>query len=142
MKVEREKLRKKAIEAMNNAYVPYSRFKVGCSILMKDNTVITGANIENASYGLTNCAERSALFAAYSQGYRKEDIKQMVVVGDTDDVISPCGACRQVISELINDDTEIILTNLKNDYLVVKKADLLPFSFKSDDMKNVGVQDE
>lgn len=140
--MDSNKLREKAIEAMNNAYAPYSRFKVGCSILMKDNTVITGANIENASYGLTNCAERSALFSAYSQGYRQEDIIKMVIVGDTDDVISPCGACRQVISELVNDNTEIILTNLKNDYLIVTKEQLLPFSFKSDNMKNVGEKDE
>ena len=66
----------------------------------------------------------------------------MVIVGDTDDVISPCGACRQVISELVNDNTEIILTNLKNDYLIVTKEQLLPFSFKSDNMKNVGEKDE
>src|SRR5690554_3575390 len=132
--MDKEKLRKKAIEAMQNAYTPYSRFNVGCSIFMKDGKIIMGANIENASYGLSNCAERSALFSAYSKGYRKEDIECMVVVGDTEEVISPCGACRQVISELVNDNTEIILTNLKNDQLVITKEKLLPFSFSNKDM--------
>ena len=131
----KDELRKKAIEAMQNAYTPYSHFNVGCSLLMKDGEVVSGANIENASYGLTNCAERSALFAAYSKGYRKEDIVTMVVVGDTEDVISPCGACRQVISELVSDDTEIIRTNLKDDRVVVTKNQLLPFSFSSKDME-------
>jgi cytidine deaminase len=130
-----EKLIKKAITAMNNAYTPYSRFNVGCSLLMKDGNIITGANIENASYGLSNCAERSALFAAYSQGYRKDDIEVMVVVGDTKEVISPCGACRQVINELVNDKTKIILTNLENKQMVVDKKTLLPFGFTNSDMQ-------
>ncbi|QVK19165.1 cytidine deaminase [Mycoplasmatota bacterium] len=133
--MERKELIQKAINAMSQAYAPYSKFHVGCSLLMKDNTVITGANIENASYGLSNCAERSALFAAYSQGYRQNDIVSMVVVGDTDSVISPCGACRQVISELVNADTEIILTNLKQDVKIVNKFELLPFGFTDKDME-------
>mgnify|MGYP000873568001 FL=1 len=130
-----EKLINKAITAINNAYTPYSRFNVGCSLLMKDGNIITGANIENASYGLSNCAERSALFAAYSQGYRKDDIEVMVVVGDTKEVISPCGACRQVINELVNDKTKIILTNLENKQMVVDKKTLLPFGFTNSDMQ-------
>lgn len=133
--MEKKELIQKAIDAMSKAYAPYSKFHVGCSLLMKDDTVITGANIENASYGLSNCAERSALFAAYSQGYRQDDIISMVVVGDTDTVISPCGACRQVISELVNADTEIILTNLKQDIQIVNKFDLLPFGFTDKDME-------
>lgn len=133
--MNREVLIQKAIMAMENAYVPYSHFRVGCCILLKDGKIVTGANIENASYGLTNCAERSALFAVYSQGYRKDDIKTMVIVGDTEDVISPCGACRQVISELVSDETEIILANLKNMYKIVNKHILLPFSFSNKDMQ-------
>jgi len=133
--MDRKELIVQAISAMGNAYTPYSKFNVGCSLLMKDGTVITGANIENASYGLTNCAERSALFAAYSKGYRQDDILSMVVVGDTDKFISPCGACRQVISELVNDHTEIILTNLNDDIKIVNKYDLLPFGFTDKDME-------
>ncbi|NLG81017.1 MAG: cytidine deaminase [Bacilli bacterium] len=135
MLVDIKKLKEAAISAMQNAYVPYSHFHVGCSILLDDGTIIKGANIENASYGLTNCAERSALFTVYSLGYRKENIKKMLIVGDTEDVISPCGACRQVISELVSDDTEIILTNLHDKYRSVTKHELLPFSFTKEDMK-------
>lgn len=104
---------KEAIKAREKAYVPYSNFKVGAAILLKDGQVIHGANIENASYGLSNCAERSALFSFYSQGYQKEDIKAMAVVGDTEEPISPCGACRQVMNELLPKETPIYLANLK-----------------------------
>lgn len=130
-----EQLIIKAKEVREKAYTPYSKFNVGCAILLKDGNVVTGANIENASYGLTNCAERSALFSAYSQGYRQNDILSIAIVGDTKDVISPCGACRQVISELANNETKIILTNLKNDIKIVSKAELLPFSFSQKDLK-------
>lgn len=133
--MKKEELIKKAIQARENAYTPYSKFNVGCAVLLKDGTVIIGSNIENASYGLTNCAERSALFAAYSKGYRQDDVVSMAIVGDTEDVISPCGACRQVISELVNDKTIIYLSNLKNDLKEVNKHDLLPFSFTDKDME-------
>lgn len=120
---------KEAIKAREKAYTPYSNFKVGAAILLKDGTVIHGANIENASYGLSNCAERSALFSLYSQGFKKEDIKEMVVVGNTLKPISPCGACRQVINELVPKDVKITLTNLKGDLKEVTIKDLLPYSF-------------
>jgi cytidine deaminase len=132
--VTNELLMQEAKEAMKKAYTPYSKFNVGCALLLKDGTVVHGANIENASYGLTNCAERSALFSAFSQGYRKEDIVKMAVVGDTDSFISPCGACRQVISELVNDQTEIYLTNLKGDTKQLNKRELLPFYFSEADL--------
>lgn len=129
-----DKLYDKAYEAFKNSYSPYSKFKVGAAILLKNGEIITGTNIENASYGLSNCAERSALFTLYSLGYRKEDIKEMMVIGDTDRPISPCGACRQVISELVNDDVDIVLTNLKRDTKKVKVKELLPYSFSKEDM--------
>ena len=78
-----ETLIKHAKDAMKNAYIPYSKFAVGAAILLKDGTIIKGSNIENASYGLSNCAERSALFSLYSQGYKKEDIVAMAVIGKT-----------------------------------------------------------
>ena len=133
-----KKLYDKALFAFKNAYAPYSKFQVGAALLMKDGQIITGSNIENASYGLTNCAERSALFAAYSLGYRKDDIEKIMIIGDTKEPISPCGACRQVMSELINSNVEVILTNLEGVYKTYRNKDLLPYSFNSGDLNNDG----
>jgi len=129
-----DKLYEQVLKAYENAYTPYSKFNVGAALLMKDGSIITGSNIENASYGLSNCAERSALFAAYSQGYRKEDIVKMMVIGSTERPISPCGACRQVMSELIDSEVEVILTNLNKDFKVLKVKDFLPYSFTDGDL--------
>ncbi len=120
---------KEAIKAREKAYAPYSKFKVGAAILLKNGEVIHGANIENASYGLSNCAERSALFSLYSKGFKKEDIKEMAIVGDTNQPISPCGACRQVMNELLPKETSIYLTNLKGDLKKTTIKELLPYSF-------------
>ncbi|HPX84672.1 MAG TPA: cytidine deaminase [Bacilli bacterium] len=116
------------------AYAPYSQFAVGAALLMKDGQIITGANVENASYGLSNCAERSALFTAYSLGYRQNDIIGMMIIGPTLGPVSPCGACRQVMAELINPDVEVVMTNWEKQDLVVKVKDLLPFRFAKDDL--------
>ena len=91
----------KALQACEHAYAPYSRFCVGACLKMKDGSYICGANVENASYGLTSCAERNALFAAYSQGYRKQDIQCMAITAKQDELCPPCGACRQVMAELL-----------------------------------------
>ena len=107
-----EKLYQKAIEAYLNSYSPYSHFGVGAALLMKDGMIISGTNIENASYGLSNCAERTALFSAYTLGYKKEDIVKMLIVANTPGPVSPCGACRQVISELVGPEVPIVLSNL------------------------------
>lgn len=123
------------MEARKQAYIPYSKFAVGAAILLKDGTIIKGANIENASYGLSNCAERSALFSLYSSGYKKEDIVKMAIVGQTDEPISPCGACRQVMNELIPKDTPIYLANLNGKVKQVTIKDLLPYAF--DEVENV-----
>lgn len=131
-----KKLINEAKKAYEKTYSPYSKFGVGAALLLKDGTIIHGTNIENSSYGLSNCAERSALFSAYSQGYRKEDIVKIAVVGDTERPISPCGACRQVMSELMGLDSDVILTNLKDDVKNLKVRDLLPYHFSSEDMKN------
>ena len=121
---------KEAIKARKKAYIPYSKFKVGAAILLNDGTIVHGANIENISYGLSNCAERSALFSTYSQGFNKDDIKAMAIVADTKDPVSPCGACRQVMAELLGEDIPIYLANLKGDIKEVRIKDLLPYSFK------------
>ena len=129
-----KKLLNAAVEAMNNAYVPYSKFKVGAALLLKDGQIILGCNIENASYGLCNCAERTALFKAYSEGYKKDDIVAMSVAGATDGPISPCGACRQVMAELLHLNTPIYLTNVKGDVKETTVEGLLPYSFSGSDM--------
>ena len=123
-----------AKKARLNSYSPYSNFKVGACVLLNNGNIILGTNIENASYGLTNCAERNALFSTYSQGYKKDDIKALFIIADTEGPCSPCGACRQVISELINEDTPVILSNLKFDYVIKYVSDLLPFSFTKGDL--------
>ncbi|MGL5022682.1 cytidine deaminase [Cetobacterium sp.] len=118
----------KAIMARENAYAPYSKFKVGAVLVDENGNETSGANIENASYGLSNCAERSAIFAAASKGMRK--IKLIAVVADTTGPVSPCGACRQVIKEFADDDTMIILGNLKRDYKLMTMEELLPYGFE------------
>lgn len=123
-------------KAYDNAYAVYSNFKVGAVLVLKNGEYIIGANVENASYGLSNCAERTALFTAYANGYRKDDILELVVIGNTDKPVSPCGACRQVISELMNDDSIVTMTNLKGDIKSVKVVELLPFGFKEGDLND------
>lgn len=128
-----EKLYKVARDALSNSYSPYSKFRVGASVLLKDGKIIGGCNIENASYGLCNCAERTALFTVYAQGYKKEDIEKMLIISDAKKPISPCGACRQVMVELINEDVEVILTNSEKETKVLKVKDLLPYSFSGEE---------
>lgn len=123
-----------AKKAYDNAYAKYSNFQVGAVVVLKNGEYVMGSNVENASYGLANCAERSALFAAYSLGYRKNDILELVVIADTSGPVSPCGACRQVIAELMNADALVTMTNLKGVVKTVKVAELLPFSFNEGDL--------
>ena len=120
--------------ARERAYVPYSRFKVGAALETKDGKIYLGCNIENASYGLTNCAERTAFFAALADGYAPGDFTRLAVIGDTDDVISPCGACRQVIAELGGNSLTVLLANLKGKIEKTNSVHLLPFAFSADDM--------
>jgi len=118
-----------AKQARKKAYVPYSNFAVGAAILTEDDQIYTGCNVENASYGLSNCAERTAIFKAISE--RGEiKLKAIAVVGDTEGPCSPCGACRQVISEFGDDDLEIVMTNLEGDTLIKSISELLWGSFK------------
>ena len=128
-----EELVNEAFKAMENAYAPYSNYHVGACVLCKDGTTFYGANIENASYGGTNCGERSAIFAAYSRGYRRKDIDAIAIVSDGKRIGTPCGICRQVLSELLEPDTPIILSN-GTDKMVTNIAKLLPFSFSSEDL--------
>lgn len=122
-----------AFDALQHSYAPYSKFSVAACVQTKDGNFIVGVNIENASYGLTNCAERSALFSAYSQGYCKTDILAMAIVSKSDHIISPCGACRQVMIELLLPQTPIILAN-GIDICNITVSELLPFSFTRKDL--------
>ncbi len=124
-----------ARDARGRAYVPYSRFPVGAALLADDGTLYTGCNIENASFGLTNCAERTAIFKMVSDGRRR--FTTIAVIADTDGPCSPCGACRQVMSEF-GPDARVILTNLKGDTWVGSVRDLLPGAFTPDDLPGDG----
>jgi cytidine deaminase len=127
-----EKLIEESKKAREKAYVPYSNFQVGAALLTTDGKVYHGCNIENAAYSMCNCAERTALFKAYSEGDR--DFKMLAVVADTDRPCSPCGACRQVISELCPRDMKVVLTNLKGEILEITVAELLPGAFSPEDL--------
>ena len=132
--IDEKKLVEMAIKGREKAYTPYSKFKVGASILLKNGEYILGCNVENASYGLCNCAERTALFKMISEGYNKDDVEAMMIIGDTKDPISPCGACRQVMSELLNPNTPIVLANMKGDFKEFLNKDLLPYQFDDSDL--------
>ncbi|MCF6097746.1 cytidine deaminase [Thermovorax subterraneus] len=126
--MEEKRLIKKAQKAMEKAYAPYSGFRVGACVLTSDGAEFTGCNIENASYGLTVCAERVAIFKAYSEG--KRNIAALAVVADIDEPVSPCGACRQVMLELLP-NALIILSNRDGSKIMrTSPEELLPYGFK------------
>ena len=112
------------------SYSPYSKFKVGAAVLTKSGKVFGGCNIENSSYPVTNCAERTAIFKAVSEGER--EMEAIALIADTEGPCSPCGACRQVMGEFkIN---RIIMANLKGDKKVVTLEEVLPFAFSEKDL--------
>lgn len=124
-----EQLLQAAKEAMTRAYVPYSKFQVGAALLDAEGNVHYGCNVENAAYSPSNCAERTALFRAIADGHAAGSFKAIAVMGDTPDPITPCGVCRQVISELCAPDMPVIMGNLKGDVRVSTVAELLPGAF-------------
>lgn len=128
--LEIQKLMDCAIKARENAYSPYSHFAVGAALLCEDGTLFEGCNIENVSYGLTNCAERTAIFKAVSEGHIK--FKALAVVADTEGPCAPCGACRQVMAEF--KIPLIIMGNLMGNIKIVTIEELLPFSFSECDV--------
>lgn len=118
--------------AMKNSYSPYSNFSVGAALLAKDGTIYKGCNVENASYGAANCAERTALYTAIANGEREFDA--IAIVGSSGDFTYPCGICRQVIAELMP-DAKIIVSNNEDQYQVYTLDDMLPHSFTGKDLK-------
>ena len=115
-----------AEQASRNAYVPYSHFAVGAALECRDGTVFTGCNIENAAYGLTICAERTAIFKAISEGHR--DLKRIVIAGKSEDYCVPCGSCRQVMQEFAP-QMEVICLNGKGEAKHFALKELLPYGF-------------
>jgi cytidine deaminase len=132
--VDIKQLVQDAIAARETAYVPYSKFKVGAALLSEDGTVYKGCNIENASFGLTNCAERTAVFKAVSEGKRK--FNAIAIVADTEGPVSPCGACRQVLAEFLDQNSKVFLSNLNGNIYETTVQELLPGAFKSGDMND------
>lgn len=131
--MNKEKLLDTAFKAMRNAYAPYSKYNVGAAVETKDGQFIMGANIENASYPAGICGERTAIFATYALGYRQKDIEAICIVTSGDRIGTPCGVCRQVLSELLLPETPILLSNGKEEMLTNIK-ELLPYSFSSEDL--------
>jgi cytidine deaminase len=132
MNIDGQALMAKAIEARERAYAPYSRFKVGAALLGEDGTVHYGCNVENAAYGPTNCAERTALFRAIADGNEPRSFKAIAVVGDTKDPLTPCGVCRQVMVELCAPDMPVFMGTLAGTYIETTVADLLPGAFNQE----------
>lgn len=127
-----EKLIAAAVDVRERAFAPYSNFKVGAAVEAEDGTIFTGCNIESASYGLTVCAERVAIWKAISVGEKK--FKQIAVVVDTEQLTPPCGVCRQIIWEFCG-DVPVILSNLQGKTETVQMSELLPRAFDSKFLK-------
>jgi cytidine deaminase len=129
---EVEALVGEAREARDRAYAPYSAFRVGAAVLTRSGRVFRGCNVENGSYGLTLCAERVALFLAIAQGCSRGDFTHLAVIGDTDQPLAPCGACRQVMMELGGPELIVIQANLRGAVIQHNMAALLPGAFALD----------
>lgn len=127
-----ESLIEKTVKAFENAYAPFSKFRVGATVVTKSGKIYTGCNIESASYGLTVCAERVAIWKAVSEGER--EFTMVCVVADTEELTPPCGVCRQIIWEFC-EDIPIVFANLKGKYEVLQMKDLLPRAFDTKFLK-------
>ena len=123
-----QELCQKALDMLQMAYVPYSHFPVGAALECDDGTVFTGCNIENAAYGPSNCAERTAVFKAVSEGRRS--FVRIAIAADSEDFCAPCGVCRQVLREFA-EDMEVILVNCRGETQGLTLKELLPYSFNS-----------
>lgn len=132
--MDAKELMKIARKARQNAYAPYSHFAVGAALLAESGKVYTGCNIENASYGLTCCAERNAIFAAVGAGERR--FKMLAVAADSPEPVAPCGACRQVIAEF--GIPFVVMGNLKEETKTMPAEELLPYGFGQESMNNKG----
>lgn len=128
-------MREKLIKLLENSYSPYSNFKVAAIIVMKDGKEFYGVNVENASYGAAICAERSAIVSAISAGYKKGDFDKIYVMVSGNKLSTCCFLCRQVISELFEEDREIILMSKNGEEKMYKVSELCPYPFNEGDLK-------
>lgn len=124
---------KEAVNAKESAYAPYSHFRVGAALLTKSGKIYTGCNIENVSFGASNCAERTAVFKAVSEG--ETEFEAIVINGDNGDYLPPCGICRQVLREFAEDSLRIILANDIEDYKVITLGEMLPGAFVRENLQ-------
>lgn len=135
MTPEEKQLFDLAKDHLKDAYAPYSHFHVAAALVTDQGEIFTGVNIENSSFGLTNCAERTAMFGWVNSG-RPGKIKTLLIIGNTDRPISPCGACRQVMSELMARDAKVILADSRGDFAEYMVEQLLPYQFTEKDIKD------
>ena len=131
--IEIKNMLRMANEARHRAYVPYSHFRVGACLKSASGAYYLGANIENMSYGVTNCAERTALFKAVYDGER--NFEALLIVSDSPNYTVPCGVCRQALSEFCNPGMPVICANRNGEYRALTLGDLLPNAFAPEDMK-------
>jgi homotetrameric cytidine deaminase len=125
-----------AVDARRSAYAPYSKFAVGAALVLADGRVYSGVNVENASYGLTVCAERNAVAAAVSAGMKPGELLRIAIAAEAPDVVAPCGACRQVLAEFAAPDAGVLLHNVRGKATAaVAFWDLLPRAFRSGSLK-------
>ncbi len=127
-------MKEKLINLLNNSYAPYSKYRVAAILVCKDNTEFKGVNVENASYGATICAERSAIVSAVSNGYKKHDFSHLYVMCDNDKIGMPCFICRQVFLEFFDKDMEVTCMNPKGETLTYTVGELCPYPFDSEDL--------
>lgn len=128
-------MKDKLLNLLNNSYSPYSKFRVASIVVMKDGTEFCGVNVENASYGASICAERSAILSAISSGYKRYDFEKLYVMCDNDKIGMSCFQCRMVISEMFESDKEIIAMNPKGEMESHTVAELCPYPFSDEDLK-------
>lgn len=136
--IEIKNMARMAIDARDRAYAPYSKYHVGACIKGESGAYYLGCNVENASYGLTNCAERTAVFKGVSECEKR--FSAIAIAGQGDDYPMPCGACRQVLSEFCSQDALVVVVNGQGDYIVYKLGELLPFGFSKDQL--LGAEDK
>ena len=127
MEKEIKELYNAAKEVKERAYAPYSNFYVGSALRTKSGKIFAGCNVENSSYGVTICAERNAIFKMVSEG--EQEISSILVIGDTEKFLPPCGACRQVIAEFSKEDTSVLMCNKYGDIKESTVGEILPFGF-------------
>lgn len=128
-------MKDKLIKLLNNSYSPYSNFRVASIAVMKDGSEFNGVNVENASFGASICAERSAILSAISNGYKRYDFDKLYVMCDNDKIGMPCFSCRMVISELFDKDSQIICMNPKGEVEIHTVEELCPYPFSDEDLK-------